>query len=148
MRKKTTMESNEEDTSEDFQEGRKIKCRSSHQRCSVIKGVLRNFAKFTGKHLCQGLFFNQVVDLRPTTLLKKRLWHRYFPVNFAKFLKKPFFTEHLWWLLLALNLGIFKPLTGRQIFFHHYCLNNGDQQERIVHIYKQARIFASSFYNR
>ena len=23
--------------------------------------------------------------LRPATLLKKRLWHRYFPVNFAKF---------------------------------------------------------------
>ena len=25
--------------------------RSSHRRCSVRKGVLRNFAKFTGKHL-------------------------------------------------------------------------------------------------
>ena len=24
------------------------------------KGVLRNFIKFTGKHLCQGLFFNKV----------------------------------------------------------------------------------------
>ena len=23
------------------------------------KGVLRNFAKFTGKHLCQSLFFNK-----------------------------------------------------------------------------------------
>ena len=40
-------------------------CRSSHQRCSIEKGVLRNFAKFTGKHLCQ--------SLRPATLLKKRL---------------------------------------------------------------------------
>ena len=27
--------------------------RSSHQRCPVRKGVLRNFAKFTGNHLCQ-----------------------------------------------------------------------------------------------
>ena len=34
--------------------------KSSHQRCSVKKGVLRNFAKFTGKHLCQSLFFNKV----------------------------------------------------------------------------------------
>ena len=25
------------------------------------KGVLKNFAKFTGKHLCQSLFFNKVV---------------------------------------------------------------------------------------
>ena len=33
------------------------------------------------------------------TLLKKRLWHRYFSVNFAKFLITPFFMEHLWWLL-------------------------------------------------
>ena len=24
------------------------------------KGVLKNFAKFTGKHLCQSLFFNEV----------------------------------------------------------------------------------------
>ena len=60
--------------------------RSSRRRCSVTKGVLRNFAKFTGKHLCpQG----------PATLLKKRLWHRSFPVNFAKFLRIPFVTEHL-----------------------------------------------------
>ena len=33
--------------------------RSSHQRCSVKKGVVRNFAKFTGKDLFQGLFFNR-----------------------------------------------------------------------------------------
>ena len=37
--------------------------RSSHQRCSVRKVVLRNLAKFTGKHLCQRLFFNKVAGL-------------------------------------------------------------------------------------
>ena len=37
--------------------------RSSHQKCSVRKGVLRNFAKFAGKRLCQGLFFNKVAGL-------------------------------------------------------------------------------------
>ena len=31
---------------------------SSHWMCSVNKGVLKIFAKFTGKHLCQSLFFN------------------------------------------------------------------------------------------
>ena len=67
------------------------------------KGVLRNFAKFTGKHLCQSLFFNKVAGLRSVTLLKKRLWHRCFPVNFAKFLRIPFLTEHLRWLLLAFD---------------------------------------------
>ena len=36
----------------------------------------------------------------PATLLKKRTWHRCFPVNFVKFLRTPFLTDHLWWLLL------------------------------------------------
>ena len=54
------------------------------------KGVLKNLAKFTGKHLCQCLFLNEVTSLRPATLLKK-LWHRCFPVNFAKFLRPVFY---------------------------------------------------------
>ena len=40
------------------------------------KGVLRNFTKFTGKHLCQSLFFNKVA------------------------------VEHLWWLLLNVTVFI------------------------------------------
>ena len=63
---------------------------STQPRCSMKKGVLRNFTKFTEKHLCQGLFFNKVAGLRSPTLFKGRLWHRCFPVNFAKFLRTPF----------------------------------------------------------
>ena len=37
--------------------------RSSHQRCSVIRVVVKNFTKCTGKHLCQSLFFNKVAGL-------------------------------------------------------------------------------------
>ena len=36
---------------------------SSHRRCSLKKGVLRNFAKFTGKHPCQRIFLNKVEGL-------------------------------------------------------------------------------------
>ena len=39
--------------------------------------------------------------LWPATLLKKRLWRRCFPVNFLKFLRALFLTEHLRWLLLT-----------------------------------------------
>ena len=45
--------------------------RHSHWRCSIRKVVLRNFAKFTGKNLCQALFFNKVTGLRPAILLSK-----------------------------------------------------------------------------
>ena len=31
------------------------------------------------------------ISLRHATLLKKRLWHKYFPVNFEKLLTTPFF---------------------------------------------------------
>ena len=41
------------------------------QRCFFKKGILRNFAKFTGKHLCQSLFFNKVAGLAPVTSLKR-----------------------------------------------------------------------------
>ena len=61
----------------------------SHPEVFCEKGVLRNFAKFTGKHLCQSLFLNKVVGLRPAALLKKRLWHKCFPANFAKYLRTP-----------------------------------------------------------
>ena len=64
-----------------------IQFRRSRPEVFCKKSVLRNFAKFTGKHLCQGLFFNRVAGLSPATLLEQRLWHRCFPVNFAKFLR-------------------------------------------------------------
>ena len=36
--------------------------RSSHRKCSLKKGTLKNFTKFTGKHMCQSLFFNNVAE--------------------------------------------------------------------------------------
>ena len=45
----------------------------------------------------------QIDAEQPATLLKKRLWHRCFPVNFVKFLRKPFLTEQLRKLLLFFN---------------------------------------------
>ena len=70
--------------------------RSSHRRYSVTKSVLRNFAKFAGKHLWQSLLFDKAADLEACDFIRKGLWQRCFPVNFAKFLTIPFVTEHLW----------------------------------------------------
>ena len=54
--------------------------------------------------------FNNVVGLQDCNFIKKRFQHRYFPVNFAKFLRTPSFIEHLWWLLLPLARGRFENL--------------------------------------
>ena len=54
------------------------------QRFSV-KSILRNFAKFTGKRLCQSLFFN-----------KKETLAQVFSCDFCEISKNTFFIEHLW----------------------------------------------------
>ena len=65
--------------------------RSSHRRCSVKKDVLRNFAKFTGKHLCQSLFFNKVAG----KAIKKETLPQVFSCEFCEISKNTFSTEHL-----------------------------------------------------
>ena len=47
------------------------------------KDIFKSLAKFTEKHLCQGFYFNKVADLRPATLIKKRLWHNCFKTIFS-----------------------------------------------------------------
>ena len=54
-------------------------CRSSRSRMFSKIVVPKNFANFTGKHRC-------------------------FPVKFVKFLRTPFFTAYLQWLLLSILL--------------------------------------------
>ena len=54
------------------------------QTVAFWKGILKNLAKFTGKHLCRSLFLNKVAGLNPAFLLKRRHWHRRFSVNFVK----------------------------------------------------------------
>ena len=74
--------------------------RSSHPEVFCKKGVVKNFAKFTGKHLCWSLFLNKVTGFKTATLLKERIQHKCFPVNFSKLLTVAFFTEQHWWVLL------------------------------------------------
>ena len=74
-------------------------------RCAIVKGVLRNFLKFTGKHQCQSLFFNKVASLRPATLFKKRLWHKCFPLNFVKFPRTTFLQYAFVQLLLSESIS-------------------------------------------
>ena len=81
------------------------------------KGVVKNAAKFTGKHVCRSLFFI-IVGLRP--LFKKRLRHRCFPVNLLRNFK-----EHLRWLplhLLTQNITDPKRFSRHEIYQYKYIL--------------------------
>ena len=63
--------------------------RSTHAEVFCKEGVLRKFAKFTGKRLCQSLFFNKVPGMRPATLLKKIL-AQVFSCEFCEISKNTF----------------------------------------------------------
>ena len=66
--------------------------RSGHRRCSLRKGVLRSFAKFTGKHLCQRLF---LIKFQACNFIKKESLAQVFSYEFCE-ISKNTFTEHLW----------------------------------------------------
>ena len=52
---------------------------------------------------------------RPATLLKKSLWHRCFPVNFAKFLRTPFL-QNTSGRLLLIFIKINEEIKGLNFF--------------------------------
>ena len=56
--------------------------------------VRTDFAKFTGKHLCQGLCFTKVPGLRPATLFKKKNPGQLFFCQIWIF-ENTYFEEHL-----------------------------------------------------
>ena len=70
-----------------------LNCRSSHQRCSIEKAVLKNFAVFTGKHLLYGLFLIELqLQSLPATVLKGTLT-KDFSMNIEKISRRPIFKK-------------------------------------------------------
>ena len=60
-----------------------------------------------------------ISKLRPAFLLKNRLWHRCFPVNFVKFLRTPFLQIFSGRLLLTFLLLEFNILILAVVLFSH-----------------------------
>ena len=71
--------------------------RSSRSEVFCNKDVLRNFAKFTGNHLCQSLFFNKVAGLRPEAcnFTEKGTLAQVFSCEFYEGSKNISFAEHI-----------------------------------------------------
>ena len=83
--------------------------RSIHRRCSVKKGVLNNFANFTGKHICRSHF---LLKLQAEDFYnKKRLQHWCFPVKCVKFIR----TLILKNICKRLNISIIVKLEKKNI---------------------------------
>ena len=97
-------------------------CRCSCPDVLCRKGALRNFAKFTRKHLCQVLFFNKVVGLRPANFIEKETLAQVFSCGICEISKSTFFTEHLRWLLqflLERKKSILNSSVRKYMFYQH-----------------------------
>ena len=92
-------------------------------RCSV-KNVFLKFSQNWQENTCDRVSF---LIKSQVNFIKKRLWHRCFLVNFAKFLRTTFFIEHL--RLLLLNFEI----------WYRYTL------EKIENIYKLCDVHSQTF---
>ena len=60
----------------------------------MIKVVLINFTKFTGKHLCQRFFFNKLAG-QACNFIKKESLVQVLSCEFWEISKNTFSTEHL-----------------------------------------------------
>ena len=95
--------------------------RSSNQRCSIKKGVLRNFAKSAGKHLCQSLFFGKVAGA--CNFIKKETLAQEFSSGFCKFLRTPFVQNTLERQLLECSQGYQQMQLPWDVSQDRYCEN-------------------------
>ena len=103
----------------------RILFRSSRPEVFCKKGVLKNFAKFAGKHLCQSLFFNEVAGLRP--FIEHRCWlllilHNWELevkwISLIEIMGRRTSIDHLHGIIWA----IFFPLQRYQIFILLMCI--------------------------
>ena len=69
----------------------KINHRSSHPEVLCKKRVLKNSTKFTGKHLCQSLFFDKVAG-QVCNFIKKETLALMFSCEFCEIFKNTFFS--------------------------------------------------------
>ena len=109
------------------------------------KGVLKNLAKFTGKHLCQSLFLKNL-QVSPCNFNKKETLAQVFSREFCETSKNNFsYTEHLRWLLLHLQENIWVNQNTRQVR-QHLILKTACNHNLILFPEKNCKKQAQMFY--
>ena len=100
-----------------FSLGQFLKTNQKKSSRSAVRKLFLQILRNLQENACaRDSFLLKFAGLRPKTLLKRRRWQRCFPVSFAKFLRTPFFTERLQWLLL-------KKETPAEMFYCEFSKN-------------------------
>ena len=105
----------------------------------ILSRRYEEYAFFRLEVATRGVLWKDIwKGLRTATLLKKRLWHRCFHVNFVKLLRTPSVTKYLQWLLpkmlsfcwsiiyfVFLKEVVFWNQNFKQLFIHRFVLAPG-----------------------
>ena len=89
--------------------------RNSCPKVFCKKGVLRNIAKFTGKHLCQSLFFNKIAG----NFIKKEALAQEFSCEFCEISKNANFYRTA---SVAASVAKLQQFIGRNFDHNQKCL--------------------------
>ena len=83
--------------------------------------VIKTYSFVSPEAATRGVLYEKVFleisrsCLRPATLLKKRLWHKCFPVNFVKFLRRSFLQSTSGGVVLLVFLTSFGNLAWKVV---------------------------------
>ena len=97
-------------------------------RCSVKKGDFRNFIKFTGKHLCQSLFFNKIAGLRPNSTWQISFAHKKQQLTVNVF-------AQLLTLVMEVDVSSFTALLNTPIYWYFLMKKQYNLLEILMKIY-------------
>ena len=115
--------------------GHGVQLEAAIQRCSVKK-VFLEISQNSQENTCARVsFFHKVAGLRPKAciFIKKRLWHRYFHVNFAKFLRTSLVAASVQYHTSCLSkVKSFSDNSNRTFnvcmkTVNKFCVSNGDK---------------------
>ena len=79
------------------------------------KGFLLEISQNSQENTCAWVSFLIKLQASTCNFIKKRLWHRCFPVNCARFLRTPFLREHIrgfFWISFIRKLKLIQRTTA------------------------------------
>ena len=88
------------------------KYRSSHRRCSIKKN-----SQNSQENTCARASFLIKLQSETCNFIKKRTLAQVLSCEFCEIFKNTFFTEHLWWQLLKVNVQL-RRITELQCYFN------------------------------
>ena len=113
--------------------------------------VIKTYSFVSPEAATRGVLYEKVFleisrsCLRPATLLRKRLWHKCFPVNFVKFLRRSFLQSTSGGVVLLVFLTSFGNLAWKVV--NDYSITTNRKTKVRLNIQHNSKLYYSILFN-